>query len=103
MALELYIPSCIKAPAHHHHPPPVEQPLRIQIEGPLVSIQKLVPEAQWHINIFNQTYPQPAGLLLAKIAFEKIYGRQARPEISGDLIVRDQYLGWVMEGNKPLK
>ncbi|CAG9953757.1 unnamed protein product [Clonostachys rosea f. rosea IK726] len=54
MALELYIPPCLHVPVHPKHPPSVEKPLRIQIEGPLISIQKLVPEAQWHIDIFNQ-------------------------------------------------
>ncbi|KAK7211925.1 hypothetical protein V2G26_019103 [Clonostachys chloroleuca] len=102
MALELYIPPCLHVPVHSKHPPPVEKPLRIQIEGPLVSIQKLVPEAQWHIDIFNQVFPQPAGPLLAKLAFQKLYKRQARLEETGDLVVRDEYLGWVMEGKKPL-
>ncbi|TWU70405.1 hypothetical protein ED733_000140 [Metarhizium rileyi] len=103
MALELYIPPCIKNPVHPHHPPPAEKPLRIQIEGPLVSIQKLVPKAKWHTDVFNHTFPQPAGPLLARLVFEKIFGRQAQPEkIVGDLVIRDEYLGWVMEGGRPL-
>ncbi|EFY93091.1 hypothetical protein J3459_011436 [Metarhizium acridum] len=103
MALDLYILPCRKDPVHHHHPPPAEKPLRIQIEGPLVAIQRLFPEAEWQIDVFNQIFPQPAGPLLANLTFEKIYGRRARPEeIAGDLVVRDQYLGWVMEGIRPL-
>ncbi|QPH15623.1 hypothetical protein C2857_000082 [Epichloe festucae Fl1] len=103
MALELYIPPCIKVPVHPHHPPPAGKSLRIHIQGPLVSVQKLVPEAQRHIDVFNQIFPQPAGPLLARLVFEKLFGRQPQAEtISGDLIIRDQYLGWVMEGKKPL-
>ncbi|KAH7303038.1 hypothetical protein B0I35DRAFT_447396 [Stachybotrys elegans] len=103
MALQLYIPPCLHVPANPRHPPLVDKPLRIQIEGPLVSIKKLVPEAQWNIDLFKQTFPQPAGPLLANLTFQKLYGRQAQlEENSGDLVVRDEYLGWVMENNRPL-
>ncbi|CAH0025658.1 unnamed protein product [Clonostachys rhizophaga] len=59
-------------------------------------------ELQWHIDIFNQVFPQPAGPLLAKLAFQKLYKRQARPEETDNLVVRDEYLGWVMEGKSAI-
>lgn len=68
--------------------------MRIQIEGPLVSIQKLLPEVPWHIDVSDPIFPQPAGPGLAKLAYRAIYGQDARP-IEDDLIVRDEYLGWV--------
>ncbi|RDL31009.1 Arginine deiminase type-3 [Venustampulla echinocandica] len=95
MALELYIPPCIIT--HGAHSPPVEQPLRIQIGGPLVSIQKLLPKTPWDAEPLSPVFPQPAGPKLAKLAFQKIYGREVRPEIAGDFVVRDEYLGWVTE------
>uniref|UniRef100_A0A8H7NBJ9 Uncharacterized protein n=1 Tax=Bionectria ochroleuca TaxID=29856 RepID=A0A8H7NBJ9_BIOOC len=75
MALELYIPPCLHVPVHPKHPPSVEKPLRIQIEGPLISIQKLVPEAQWHIDIFNEVFPQPAGPFTRKLSVSKTRSR----------------------------
>lgn len=104
MALPLYIPSCSKTPRHPNHPPDSEKPLRIQIEGPLTLVQKLVPDAEWHVKQYNEVFPQPAGLCLARIAYAALYGREADPQgIAGDLIVRNEYLGWVMEGNRPLE
>ncbi|OTA91911.1 hypothetical protein M434DRAFT_75445 [Hypoxylon sp. CO27-5] len=97
MALELHIPPCISSPAHPFHPPPLDQPLRIQIEGPLASIQKLFPGISWHANIMPSAFPHPAGPELAKLTYQKIYGREVRSEIAGDMVVRDEYLGWVME------
>lgn len=99
MALELHIPPCIHDPVHPNHLPPEEKPLRINIEGPFVSIQKLVPEAQSHIIPGQHSFPQPAGPILARLAFEKIYGRQPG-STPGDFVVRDEYLGWVMEDGK---
>ena len=78
------------------HPPPPEQSLRIQIEGPLVSIQKLLPEILWHTDVTSLVFPQPAGPELARLAYQTIYGREVRPEVAGDVVVRDEYLGWVM-------
>ena len=102
MALELYIPPCVSTSAHPLHPPPLEQPLRIQIEGLLVSIQKLLPEVPWSTDVPSPVFPQPAGPKLARLAYQKIYGREVRPEVAGDMIVRDEYLGWVT-GSTPLR
>ncbi|KAI1141371.1 hypothetical protein F5Y05DRAFT_259054 [Hypoxylon sp. FL0543] len=97
MALELHIPPCISTPAHPFHLPPVDKPLRIQIEGPLVSVQKLLPGITWHTDIRFHVFPQPAGPELAKLTYEKIYGQKVRSDVAGDMVVRDEYLGWVME------
>jgi hypothetical protein len=103
MALELYIPPCISSSAHPLHSPPPEQPLRIQIEGPLASIQKLLPEVSWHTDAASLVFPQPAGPGLARLAYQKIYGREVRPEVAGDMVVRDEYLGWVTGETPPLR
>jgi hypothetical protein len=102
MALELYIPSCIRTPTHPLHHPPLDKALRIQIEGPLVSIQKLLPQIPWHVDCVPTVFPQPAGPELAKLAYRTIFGRDVRPEVCGDIVVRDEYLGWVREA-RPLQ
>ncbi|KAM5450682.1 hypothetical protein MaudCBS49596_004213 [Microsporum audouinii] len=95
MPLQLYIPPCVHTPTGPYHFPPPEKPLRIQIEGPLVAIQRLFPDAPWHIDVANQIFPQPAGIELAKLTYQKIYGKDISLEIPGDMVLRDQYLGWV--------
>ncbi|KAK3294856.1 uncharacterized protein B0H64DRAFT_401747 [Chaetomium fimeti] len=97
MNFELHIPACICVPAHPLHPPPLEKPLRIQIEGPIVAIQKLLPCISWHTDALSLEFPQPAGPELAKLAYQVIYGRHPRPECADDLVVRDEYLGWVTD------
>ncbi|PYI07289.1 hypothetical protein BO78DRAFT_469328 [Aspergillus sclerotiicarbonarius CBS 121057] len=100
MALPLYIPPCIHTPADKHHLPPPDQPLRIQIEGPLSAIQRLLPDTPWHLDwdFANPTFPQPAGPALAKLAYQQIYGRDVSTDIiPGDLVIRDEYLGWMRE------
>ncbi|KAK3933461.1 hypothetical protein QBC46DRAFT_368733 [Diplogelasinospora grovesii] len=94
MALPLHIPYCIHTPAHPFHLPPLDKPVRIQIEGPLVSIQRLLPEVPWHVDVCEPIFPQPAGPELAKLACRAIYGQDVRPHVENDLIVRDEYLGW---------
>ncbi|KAJ3547858.1 hypothetical protein NM208_g1288 [Fusarium decemcellulare] len=44
---------------------------------------------------------QPAATGLARVAFRMIYGRDIRTEIDGDMVVRDEYLGWVQEDPRP--
>jgi len=97
MAFELYIPPCVSATAYPPHPPPLEKALRIQIEGPVVAIQKLLPEISWHTNPLSLVFPQPAGLEIAKLAYQTLYGRDVRPELANDMVVRDEYLGWVTD------
>ncbi|KAL1868549.1 hypothetical protein VTK73DRAFT_3605 [Phialemonium thermophilum] len=101
MALDLYIPPCLKNPAHPFHFPPLERPLGIQIEGPLISIQKLLPTSTWHVKAGSTDFPQPGGILLAKLTYRSLYGKDVRPDVAGDLVVRDEYLGWVLEGKIP--
>lgn len=102
MGLELYIPPCVSNPAHPLHPPPLEKPLRIQIEGPLVAVQKLLPSISWHTDPLALVFPQPGGHELAKLAYRVLYGQDARHEVTDDMVVRDEYLGWVTDV-KPYK
>lgn len=104
MALELHIPPCRCQPPNAVHPPSIDKPVRIQIEGPLESIEKLIPGISWPVESFNPFFPLPAGPELAKAAFRAIYGVQPRQDVDRDLIVRDEYLGWVMLGRgQPIK
>ncbi|KAG8670690.1 hypothetical protein FPOAC1_010123 [Fusarium poae] len=89
-------------PAHPRHPPPIDQPLRIQIEGPLNSINKLLPGVDWQLEggVFRPPL-QAAGPELARVTFRTIYRHDVRPEVDGDMVVRDEYLGWVQEDPNP--
>ena len=100
--LELSIPPCIRSPRHPLHPPPVEQPLRIQIEGPLFSIQKLLPGVTWSPDAIFPAFPQPGGPLLATLTYRALYGRDPHPGVPQDMVVRDEYLGWITDP-QPLK
>lgn len=93
MALPLYIPPCFRTPTGPYHLPSFEKPLRIQIEGPLVAIQRLILPASWHLDVVTLKFPQMAGPELARLTYRTIYGRDVRPEVLGDLVVRDEYLG----------
>ncbi|KAF7622065.1 hypothetical protein F9C07_1734002 [Aspergillus flavus] len=97
MALPLHIPPFIHNPSHKHHLPPQDHPLRIQIEGPLIAIQRLLPHTPWHLNLQSQTFPQPAGPKLVRLTYRQLYGRDPRQKVPGDLEVRDEYLGWMPE------
>lgn len=97
MALPLYIPPCIHTPTGEYHLPSPDQPLRVQIEGPLIAIQRLLPQVPWHLDLRDRTFPQPAGPELARLTYQAIYGRDISPEVPGDLVVQDEYLGWMPE------
>ncbi|PKK49389.1 hypothetical protein CI102_6124 [Trichoderma harzianum] len=111
MALQLHIPSCIRSSIHAHHPPPPDKPLRIQIEGPLVSTQQLLPNEPWHFNEFLPPYHTSRGqkkrdykvnkytiwAIAREAAHRAIYGSAAHPDIENDLVVRGEYLGWIRE------
>lgn len=94
MSLQLHIPPCIHQPARPNHFPQPRQPIRIQIEGPLVSIEKLLPTIEWQTNIKHQEFPQPAGPALARLTFAALYGTVPHED---EVVVRDEYLGWVVE------
>lgn len=100
MALDLYIPPCIRNPPHPHHPPPIEKPLRISIEGPLSSVNKLLPGIEWQLKRFRPPL-QAAAPELAKLAFRTLYGQEIPATIVDNLVVRDEYLGWVQEDPEP--
>ncbi|KIV98281.1 uncharacterized protein PV09_09871 [Verruconis gallopava] len=95
MALELHIPSCVNRPPHRLHPPPPDQPLRIRIQGPLETIQKLLPNVSWHP---IGSFPQLGGVKLASLTFQKLYGGDGGRVAP---VVRDEYLAWVLEGRVP--
>ncbi|KAJ5669362.1 hypothetical protein N7462_010432 [Penicillium macrosclerotiorum] len=97
MALPLFIPPCIFAPARCYHFPPSDKPLRIQIEGPTIAIEKLLPHTVWRPEFGNEPFPQQAGPELARLTYQTVYGHDVLPDIPGDLVVRDEYLGWVSE------
>lgn len=92
-ALPLYIPpSCLLNPPHRFHFPSEEQPLRIQIDGPLLAIQKLLPEVSWEVPQRGPiSFPLPGGPKLAELAFRAIYHRDVRPDVAGDMVLRDEY------------
>ncbi|KAJ5094452.1 hypothetical protein N7456_010313 [Penicillium angulare] len=97
MALPMFIPPCVCTPTGQYHFPSPDLPLRIQIEGPLTAIEKLLPHVEWKLPDFNDLFPQPAGPELAKLTYKAIYGRDASPDIPGDLLVQNEHLGWVLD------
>jgi hypothetical protein len=99
MALELFIPPCIHHPRCCLHPPPATRPLRIQIQGPLESIQKLLPKTSWHEIV---RFPQPGGLELATLTYRALYGEEGF-EAGSVPTVRNEYLAWAMDGRRPLE
>ncbi|KND86529.1 hypothetical protein TOPH_08823 [Tolypocladium ophioglossoides CBS 100239] len=102
MALGLHIPPCVCNPPHIFHPPTLDRPLRIQIEGPLACVRKLLPESQWPSSntIFPMTFPLPASLELARLVYRTIYGHEARSHVAGDLLMRADGLGWRSKGRQ---
>ncbi|KZM27858.1 hypothetical protein ST47_g996 [Ascochyta rabiei] len=94
-ALPLHIPPCVTTPPHRFHLPLREQPLRIHAEGPLLALQKLLPEVSWHLTTHSPEFLMCGGPKLAELVYQKIYGRKARPDVAGDMVVRDEYMGWI--------
>lgn len=97
--LELYIRPCICEPRHQHHPPPFDKPLRICIEGPLVVIKKVLPDAKWHFDQDVTDFPQPGGVDLASLTYRTIYGREPQIEVVNDLVLRGEYVGMIVDPN----
>ncbi|OAQ98761.1 hypothetical protein LLEC1_05796 [Akanthomyces lecanii] len=93
MAHQLSIPSCILTPNDINHLPPIRKPLRINIEGPTVSIEKLLPGVSWQTQDCPTKFPQPAGPPLADLTYRAVYGQA--PASDADLVLRDEYLGWI--------
>ncbi|KAJ8117656.1 hypothetical protein OPT61_g1205 [Boeremia exigua] len=92
MAHRLYIPPCVDTPAHPNHFPPLERPLRIHIQGPLASIQRLLPLIAFHYEDGGEPFPQPAAPELAELTFQALYGW--RTEKGEKLVIRDEYNAW---------
>ncbi|KAH7376240.1 hypothetical protein B0T11DRAFT_271886 [Plectosphaerella cucumerina] len=105
--LELYIPPCILDAAHVWHSPPVDKPLRIQIEGPAVSIEKLLPDVPWSLGRWLPPFPQFPGPELAKLTYRVLYGQEPflgpSESTAPDLAVRDEYLVEVMAARHQMK
>ena len=95
----LYIPPCVDSPPHQNHPPSLERPLRIHIQGPLVSIKKLLPGVIFHYDDWGKPFPQPAAPQLAELAFQAIYGRPINRDL---LTVRDEYNAWIRDPQMPM-
>lgn len=94
MALPPYIPTCIRDPPGPYHFPPPDRPLRIQIDGPLVAIKRLLPHIDWQTDLLDLPILREGGVELANLAFRKIYRRDVYPENPNDLVVRDEYTGF---------
>ncbi|KAK1523929.1 uncharacterized protein CCOS01_09016 [Colletotrichum costaricense] len=102
MALELFIPSCVRSPPGHLNLPDIERPLRISIEGPRQSIKKLFSSAVWDTRNFDGKFPQEAGPALAALTFRHVYGVSVRSHVLGDIVVRDEYIGWITGDEIPV-
>lgn len=93
--LELFIPPCVNRPRHCLHPPPPERPLRIRIQGPLETIQKLLPSVPWHP--IGSEFPHPGGPQLAHLTHQTLYPGM----VDTTPMVRDEYLAWIIEAGIP--
>lgn len=45
----------------------------------------------------GQNIPAASGPGARAVGVSKVYGRDVSPDVAGDLVVRDEYLGWVAE------
>lgn len=60
-----------------------------------MAINRLFPDILWHTESPGSLeFPQPAGPRLAKLTHQMVYGKEPGPS---DAVVRDEYLGWVVE------
>ncbi|CAG8261339.1 unnamed protein product [Penicillium nalgiovense] len=84
MALPLYIPLCIHTSTGRYHLPPSDQPLRIQIEDPLIAIRRFLPHISWRLDFLDRTFPHLAGPELARLTYQTIYGRDVSPKVLAD-------------------
>lgn len=100
MAYKLHIPDCILEPHHPFHFPTPNKPLRIRIQGPLISIQRLIPKAQWQWFLNWTEPPQVPAPDFAGFTHRTIYGCDPQPGVPDDLVIRHEYCGWI--SNPPL-
>lgn len=94
MALKLYIHPCIHDPPGAFHPPDFDTPLRVRIQGPLETIQKLLPNVAW-ANF--ESFPQLGGIELARLTHQALYEQDGRNVADEPLCVQDEYLAWVKD------
>ncbi|ESZ95234.1 hypothetical protein SBOR_4346 [Sclerotinia borealis F-4128] len=102
--LPLHIPTCLSTPPHPLHPPNPDLPLRINIEGPILALQRLLPEVPWQVPPARHNvsgFPMPGGPALAALAFREIYGRDPRADVAGDgdrdMVLRDESKAPIIE------
>ena len=55
----------------------------------------------WHIETEAPDFPQKGGPALAKLTYETLYERSLDNEMEDEVVIRDEYLGWVTE-SRPL-
>ena len=67
----------------------------MQVEGPLLALQKLLPEVSWHTPYSCPKFPLAGGPKLAELAFPTIYHQNVWPDVAGDMVVRDEYKCWL--------
>ncbi|TLS25375.1 hypothetical protein PpBr36_06811 [Pyricularia pennisetigena] len=103
MAYKLHIPDCILEPNHPFHFPSHNKPLRIRIQGPLISIQRLIPKAQWHQDFLTRPTPQVPAPDFARLTYRTIYGCDPQPEVPDDLVIRHEYCGWISKPPLPIE
>ncbi|KAJ6016231.1 hypothetical protein N7540_010822 [Penicillium herquei] len=103
MGLPLFISPCLchksrQKPRHtalQHHPPP-DLPVRIHVGGPAIAIERLFPHI-WNLEHGKRTFSQQAGPKLARLTFQTLYERDVCPDVADDMVIRDEYLGWMKE------
>jgi hypothetical protein len=70
MALKLAMLLCIHNPPHQDHFPPLHKPLRIETQGPLETIQKVLVDVVWHS---LKPFLQPVGRTLESLTRQTLY------------------------------
>ena len=61
----------------------------------MIAIERLLPDIPWRLDSRDRVFPQSAGPEPARLTYQTIYGRDIHPEVPGDLVVQDEYLGWM--------
>jgi hypothetical protein len=62
-------------PGANDHLPSLDQPLRIQVEGPLIALQKLLPKVSWHTADHSPIFPLPGAGLYTDMSLNSKYDR----------------------------
>ncbi|KFY08659.1 hypothetical protein V492_06016 [Pseudogymnoascus sp. VKM F-4246] len=94
-------------PPHHptvsHRPPSSLPPTSLRYSSSSTNRRPITghPEAaSKRIMAHSKSFPDfslAGGPELAKLAFRALYQRDVRPDVAGDMTVRDEYAGWLVE------